>query len=118
MWNIQGLFETINGSKHCKIDSDEFRNIAEKLDILCLQETHCGPKDMENVALPGYTCKHFNRAKSGNNRYFGGILLIYRNYISKGIQILDHKHPDKLWIKLKKTFFGFGCDHLHLAVAL
>ena len=106
MWNIQGPFETINGSKYCKIHNEEFKNIAENLDILCLQEKHCGPKDIDNVFFPGYICKHVNRARSGNNRHSGGVLLIYRGYISKGIQIIDNKYPDKLRIKLKKTFLA------------
>ena len=105
MWNIQGIFETINDTKYSKLDQPEFENRLNKFDILCLQETHCGPKDIDPLAVPGYQLNHFNRSKSSNNRYFGGLLLLYKTCLKKGIKIIDNKHQDKLWIKLDKTFF-------------
>ena len=77
---------------------------------MCLQETHCEPKDIETLAVPGYQLKHFNRSKSSNNRYFGGLLLLYKTCLKKGIKIIDNKHQDKLWIKLDKTFFKLPND--------
>ena len=49
--------------------------------------------------------KHFNRLISGNHRYVGGMLLLYKDYLTKGISIVDNKHHDKLWIKLDKHCF-------------
>ena len=40
-WNIQGLYEKVNGVKLCKLDEVEFQETLRKFDILCLQETHC-----------------------------------------------------------------------------
>ena len=34
----------------------------------------------------------------------GGMLLLYKDYLTKGITIVDNKHDDKLWIKLDKHF--------------
>ena len=86
MWNIQGIFETINDTKYPKLDQPEFENILNKFDILCLQETHCGPKDIETLAVPGYQLKHFNRSKSSNNGYFRGLLLLYKTCLKNGYQ--------------------------------
>ena len=35
-WNVYGLPEEINGSKHYKTNEDEFLQILSKFDILCL----------------------------------------------------------------------------------
>ena len=79
--------------------------ILKKFDILCLQETHCGPKDVRLLSISEYKMKHFNRPISGNHRYFGGMLPLYKDYLTMGISIVDNKHHDKLWIKLDKHFF-------------
>ena len=62
-WNIQGLFESINGTKYCKLDDDLAASTINKLDIICLQETHCGPDDLKQLSLPGFIWKHFNGQK-------------------------------------------------------
>ena len=82
----------------------------KKFDILCLQETHCGPKDVRLLSISGYKMKHFNRPISGNHRYFGGMLLLNKDCLTKGISIVDNKHHDKLWIKLDKHFFSLKQD--------
>ena len=110
-WNIYGLTEEINGSKHYKSNEDEFLQILSKFDILCLQETHCGPDIVNHLTFQGFKLRHFNRPKSNNNRFYGGMLIIFREYISKGISFLSSKdHHDKLWLKLEKSFFGFERD--------
>ena len=34
------------------------------------------------------------------------MLLLYKDYLTKGISIVDNKHHDKLWIKLDKHLFS------------
>ena len=52
--------------------------------------------------------RHFNRPKSSSNRFYGGMLIVVGEYISKGISFLSSiDHHDKLWLKLEKSFFGF-----------
>ena len=110
-WNIYGLTEEINGSKHYKSNEDEFLQILSKFDILCLQETHCGQDIVNHLTFQGFKLRHFNRPKSSNNRFYGGMPIIFREYISKGISFLSSKdHHDKLWLKLEKSFFGFERD--------
>ena len=102
-WNIYGLTEEIKGSKHYKSNKDEFLQILSKFDILCLQETHCG-----HLTFQGFKLRHFSRPKSSNNRFYYGMLIMFREYISKGISFLSSKdHHDKLWLKLEKSLFGF-----------
>ena len=109
-WNIQGLFENTNGFKTCKLNDDEFQHVLRKHDILCLQETHCKQTDIKTMSLKGFTIKHFARKTSANNRAFGGLMLIYRNFLAKGIKIIEQSTPDKIWIKLDKNFFGLSSD--------
>ena len=39
-WNIEGLYEKVNGTKLCKLDETTFQDTLNKFDILCLEETH------------------------------------------------------------------------------
>ena len=48
-WNIQGLYERVNGIKICKLDDVDFQNWVKKFDILCLQETHISYE--ENIPI-------------------------------------------------------------------
>ena len=82
-WNIYGQTEEINGSKHYKSNEDEFLQILSKSDILCLQETHCRPDIVDHLTFHGFKLRHFNGPKSSNNRFYGGMLIIFREYISK-----------------------------------
>ena len=39
-WNIEGIYEKVNGVNLCKLDEPTFLNRLKKFDLLCLQETH------------------------------------------------------------------------------
>ena len=45
----------------------------KKLEILCLQETPCGPKDVRSLSI--HVTNDFNR--NCNHKHFGGMLLPY-----------------------------------------
>ena len=47
---------------------------------------------------------------SSNNRYFGGMLLLIRKSIRKGVKVIDNLDGDKILIKLEKSFFNFKND--------
>ena len=56
-WNIQGLYENVNGIKICKLNYPDFQNTLKKFDILCLQETHLSqdekiPSDDDIRSIP------------------------------------------------------------------
>ena len=109
-WSIQGLFENNNGFKTCKLNDAEFQHVLRKHDILCLQETHCKQTDIKALSLKGFILKHFARKTSGSNHAFGGLMLIYRNFLANGIKIIEQSTPDKIWIKLDESFFGLSSD--------
>ena len=44
-WNIEGIYEKINGVTISKLEDETFRNTLEKFDIFCLQENHASKND-------------------------------------------------------------------------
>ena len=111
VWNIQGLYEKINGVKLSKLDEDIFKGTLRKHDIFCLQETHMASQ--ENIASSlnkDFYIKTLGRSKSGNNRYFGGLLLFIRKSIKDGVQISERFDDDAVEITLQKKFFGLQDD--------
>ena len=44
-WNIEGLYEKVNGTKISKLENETFLNTIKNFDILCLQETHTSEND-------------------------------------------------------------------------
>ena len=103
-WNIEGIYEKVNGSRHSKLDDDTFLNTLKNFDILCLQETHTSQNDtpvFENFV----TIPHCRKI-SGNKRYFGGMLLFIRRTLRKGIKINRDIDDDSMEVILDRGFFG------------
>ena len=111
-WNIEGAYFKTNNYYTNKLREPEFLNILKAHDILCVQETHCGPKDIPSHHLIDYNSIPHCRGKSGNNRYFGGMLLLIKKNIRKGVKISNTDNPDILGITLKKEFFNLPEDTL------
>ena len=44
-WNMEGIYEKVNGIKLCKLEDDTFEDILKTFDILCLQETHTSQQE-------------------------------------------------------------------------
>ena len=108
-WNIEGLFEKINGTKICKMEKKTFQDTVKYFDILCLQETHTGNDEILTKLNDFHTITHC-RDKSSNNRFFGGFLLLVRNSIRKGIKILQNEDKDILELLLLKKYFCLDRD--------
>ena len=109
-WNIEGAYFKVNNYYINKLREPEFLSNLDAHDILCVQETHCGPND-----IPAQHIKDFHpiphcRDRSGNNRYFGGMLLLIRKSIRKGVKISYTGDPDILGITLRKEFFNLHED--------
>ena len=110
-WNIEGAYFKTGSSFTNKMHEPKFISTVEAHDILCVQETHCGPNDIPSQHLD----KNFKsiphcRGMSGNNRYFGGMLLLIKKTIRKGVKISSTDDPDILGITLKKDFFNLPAD--------
>ena len=110
VWNIHGLYTSVNTTKLCKIDDHEVKKHIKSFDILCIQETLCGPRDVLSLSVEGFKSFPYHTNISENQRYFGGILLLIRDNIRSGVKILENHRKDKIWLRLKKEFFGFERD--------
>ena len=108
-WNVEGIYEKVNGVKLSKLDEPTFLERTKKFDILCLQETHVPQSEVIPKFDDFYTIPHC-REKSANNRHFGGMLLFIRRTIKKGIKIGKQWDQDCFEIKLEKKFFGLNRD--------
>lgn len=53
-----------------------------------------------------------DRDKNGKRKQCnsGGVCILFKNELMKGITKLSCNNPDMLWIKLCKTFFGLTND--------
>ena len=109
-WNIEGAYFKVNNYFVNKLREPEFESAIQAHDILCVQETHCGPQDIPSQHLSQYNSIPHCRKKSANNRYFGGMLLLVRKTIRKGVKVTCTEDPDILGITLKKDFFGLSRD--------
>ena len=85
-WNIEGLYEKVNGTKLCKLDETIFQETLNKFDILCLQETHMAPEELLKDTENFYSIPHCRKISS-NNRYFGGFLLFIIKIIKRVLQL-------------------------------
>ena len=108
-WNIEGIYEKVNGVYICKLEDHTFQKILNKCDILCLQETHVSQTEIIPRFENFQTIPHC-REKSANNRYFGGMLIFIRETIVKGVKIGKHFDLDTFEIKLLRKNFGLKQD--------
>ena len=109
-WNMEGAYFKTGNYYTNKLHEPEFLNTVQTHDILCIQETHCGPNDIPSQHLKNYYPIPHCRGKSANNRYFGGMLLLIKKNIRQGIKISSTDDPDILGITLKKDFFSLPED--------
>lgn len=98
--NIQGSFDR-------KIQFHEILSFVANKDIVCFQETWLTESNI--LQIPGYSIFRSDR-KTSKNKNSGGVVIIYKSILSKGIQKIKSKNNDFLWIKLNKSFFGLECD--------
>ena len=103
-WNMEGIYEKVNGIKMCKLEDKTFEDTLKRFDILCLQETHISHQEIINANKNFIVIPHCRKI-SKNNRYFGGMLLLIRTSIRKGIKIQQDVDTDTIELTLQKTFF-------------
>ena len=108
-WNIEGIYEKFNGYSTCKLNDEIFLKSMNGFDILCLQETHVS--DTENFDVPeNFVAIPHCRNVSGNGRYFGGMLLLIRKSLRKGVIINKDFDVDILVMTLRKDYFDLERD--------
>ena len=110
---MEGAYFKVGSSYINKMHEPEFLKTVEAHDILCVQETHCGPNDIPSQHLDKtYKSIPHCRGKSANNRYFGGMILLIKKTIREGVKVTSTDDPDILGITLKKDFFKLPEDTL------
>lgn len=103
--NIQGGFD-----KKSKLV--EFVNIVNMFDVCVISESKLHKFDSINIK--GYSSFRSDRVKGKptSRCNSGGIVVLFKNEIIKGITKLTSNNPDIIWIKLSKKFFGLQNDWL------
>ena len=103
-WNINGLGKE-------KFEDEEFVNIVNKCDILCLTETW-RDDGKEHLPPKGYKGKYHNR--KGKNirakRNSGGNLVLYKKEMHDHIKVTNDKDENILSVKLSKEYAGLNRD--------
>lgn len=101
--------QNIQGSIEKKIQFEDILSFVEKNDVVCFQETWLTEANVFNI--PGYSIFKSNRLKSKRKKQgSGGVAIVYKSYLSKGIQKINSGNSDLLWVKFNKNFFGMTCD--------
>ena len=95
-WNVGGL---ISDHQNKTTDSLFIKQI-QNFDMVLLTETHVGYNTPVNIDC--FLYYPFCRDKS---RFFGGLGVLIRKNIRKGIAILQDGNSEYQWIKLKKKNF-------------
>ena len=95
-WNIQSS-SSVTGNK---FQDNEFTNLLDDHNILCLQETR------QEIKYPGY--RSLNKTRKGEKH--GGVCTLIRNDISSGVTLQKCAIPDIVVCKLSKSFFKLTDD--------
>jgi exonuclease III len=93
-WNVQGLY-----SKSSDIRNDpSFISEIAKCDIVGLTETHTVEGDPQNP-IPGFETVYFSRPKHTKAPHgSGGLAVLVKPHLRKGIKYLPSKNNDYLWM--------------------
>lgn len=103
-WNVGGL----KSDAYDKTKDPKFIAEFSNDDIVFLTETHLGYD--AGVTFKKFHYFPFCRNISKNNRYFGGIGILIRKNIRKGVKFLNNGTSEYQWLKLCKEFFNFEKD--------
>ena len=100
-YNIEGL----SG----KLNNEEFLSNIVKYDFITLVETWL--PDGKNINIPGFYSFTKGRRKHKNaKRHSGGITILVRKGIRKGVKFLSSSSTRFVWCKLDKQFFSLDHD--------
>jgi hypothetical protein len=99
VWNIDGLKSSLN--------EPDFINNIKCFDIVILVETHITQPVHINSE---YVYHKLGKKFSNKGRASGGISIIIKNELKKGIKILENKNDCFVWLQLEKTFFNLEKD--------
>ena len=114
-WNIDGVKYKIGNTSYSKLDDEENINQFSQYDIICLAETHSSYKD--KLDMNGYrTVKNVRPKSNTSNKFYGGLAVLAKQSICKGIKFLPITSTEFMWLKLDQAFFNIEND-LYLCLA-
>ncbi|CAG2250634.1 unnamed protein product [Mytilus edulis] len=85
----------------------EFIDLITKYDIICFQETKTD--NCDHLSLPGYTFKMKNRF-SLSNRRSGGLIICYKDEISKYVRLIENESNFVMWINVSSQYTKLDDD--------
>ena len=113
-WNIDGLYKIVNKKRLNKLTFEDVSSKIKENDIIFLIETHCSYEDV--VSFEGYRVHNHIRPKSkGSKKHYGGITVLIKEEIRKGITYMPSTNSEYLWLKLSKEYFCLPSDIFMLA---
>ena len=94
----------------------EFCNIVKSFDLFFVQETWT--TNIHSVKPPiGYQIFRSDRIKNKRaKRGSGGVAVLFKNHLQKGLEKISSKCQDIIWVKLKRSEFKTSKD-IYLACA-
>ena len=99
----------IQGNLAKKFNFVDVVNDSHRFDIFCIQETWL--TDNYDIVIPGYHIFRSDRKKNKRkNCGSGGVAILFKKSLEKGLKKIESKNNDLLWVKLDKKFFGMDSD--------
>ncbi len=112
-WNIRCISTTnALGQKSLKTKVQEIYHKFVSHDIVCLQETWCTDDEARSLEDENFKVLFSNRKYRDPNakRISGGVIVMVKKHIWKGVKKMLSSSDDVLWIKLDKNFFKSDRD--------
>ena len=92
-----------------KLNDEVLQQWVQSLDVAVFTETHLTKG--ENLHVPGYRTFQAHREKTPNaSRGSGGVAVLIKRCISKGITRINTQSSEMIWLMLNAAFFGLPCD--------
>ena len=92
-----------------KFEDENFVCLIKSYDVIGLVETHL--RESIPSPLANYKIHHYHRLQDANaKRNFGGITILVKNAISKGVTLLKSENSNYQWIKLDRNYFNMLQD--------
>ncbi len=102
-WNIQGLLS----KSHDKTNDECFLDAIKDNDIVGLTETHTVEGGTLPPAIGDFETHYFHRPKHTKAPHgSGGIAILLKPDMRKGIKIFPATHNDYIWLSLDPKHFG------------
>ena len=99
-WNVHGLFYKLNNERHSKLKDPDIIKYLNS-DIVGIVETKAC--EFDSISLQGYSLLSKTNRPRLSEGIYGGVAVLCKVGISKGITPLPVKHSEYIWIKLKKS---------------